>query len=642
MREAQLRLDSIELALRKLPGKLRLESIITLGLPEEWPTDVTPAMISSKVAAGELWVERASPCRLHLDPVVRSGLDMIADDSLHERRLANVIRTCSAWELLGLQLSRCPRPVDENGQHVPGSAFYITHITSNSNHLACQYTARAEIRRLTCRLWFDFTAKPANKPATRQRQQGQTAISADSGRVTRSETKRSLQQSSEDVPSQSEHLLPAEVDRSVRILVRGSLYTLLGIRKPTPRIRRLCIFESPSLLEIAPAAFNMRYLQEVIQRAPFLHSISSVLARLVDNAQSLSLRQKVTSLAMGPAEASEMRTRPVNSTQDRVIIDKHASAEGIGKMIWPVLQTRPSNTKLYLEKLPEDRFFGANVDLEPDGDCDPVHPPSQQSEIEGLPSREQVNYRMDADDTGLDLHPALHDMKDLSNDLRHYLEEPEGVPSLDGEDQRLDNSSQEHMQKFYSRVSQYGLTWQNFQQDNFDGDDDENHQDFDEEGDTAGYYKTGHYSWVPDNDNEMNNPYLGFGNDYELESEGCPYFSASFAPRTVLDHEAGIHECYSENEQERMDITASQNSESQNLDHISRIGQVFVDEFGDEYVYEESRMVGYDERYTMEDGALSGHLAPWEWDVSTRVVPWKLHAPMNHADKIHMTGETKR
>lgn len=95
MRELQLRLDSIELALRELPGKLRLESEVTLGIPDEWLIDVTPAMISCTVAAGELWVERASPCRLHIDPVVSSGLATIADDSSHERRLVNAVRTCS-------------------------------------------------------------------------------------------------------------------------------------------------------------------------------------------------------------------------------------------------------------------------------------------------------------------------------------------------------------------------------------------------------------------------------------------------------------------------------------------------------------------------------------------------------------------
>lgn len=167
-----------------------------------------------------------------------------------------------AWELLGLQLSRCPGPVDENGQHVPGSLFYITHTPNSSNHLAYQYTtARAEIRRLTCRFWFDFTTKTSNKRATRQREPVQTELSTDSTRVTRSGRKRSLPQSSENVPSQPEQLTAAEVDLSVRILVRGSLYTLLGIKKATPRIMRLRIFESPSLLEIAPAAFNMRYLQ---------------------------------------------------------------------------------------------------------------------------------------------------------------------------------------------------------------------------------------------------------------------------------------------------------------------------------------------------------------------------------------------
>ncbi|TLD10373.1 hypothetical protein PgNI_06081 [Pyricularia grisea] len=627
MREAKLPLDSIELALRSLPGKLRLESELTLGLPDEWLTGVTPAMISSKVSAGELWVERASPCRLHVDPVVTCGLSMVADESPHERRLVNAIRACSqveAWELLGLQLNRCPRPMDENGQHVPGSLFYITHLTNSSNHLVCQQTtARAEIRRLTCRLWFDFVTQPANKRATGQQEPVQKATSADSSRVTRSGTKRSMQQSSVNVPSQPEQLSSAEFDHSVMILVRGSLYTLLGIKKPTPQIRRLRSFESPSLLEIAPAAFNMRYLQEVVQRAPFLHSISSVLARLASDAQSSSLRQKVASLAMGTAEASDMQTSPVHSTQERRFTDKYDYVDGIGKMIWPVLQAGPSNTKLYLEKLPQDRASGANVDLQLNGDFNPVHDPSQQFEPEGLSSGEQGNDKVEADDAKLGLHSDLHDMDDRPSwDLRYHLDGPlhfpectqeqEGPPSLHSEDQRFDSSSREHMQIYHPRVPQYGQSWQTFQEDDSYGDDYDNDQYLDEEWDTVDYYDMGHYSWVPGNDNELASSYIGFGYDFELEAEDRPYSSSSLAPRTVLEREARILEDYFADESQRTDITASQYSRSEHIDQFEEYDQVFVDEFGDEYVYEESHMLVYDGQHTVNDDTLSSHITPWD------------------------------
>ncbi|KAI6497184.1 hypothetical protein MCOR18_000523 [Pyricularia oryzae] len=452
MRELQLRLDSIELALRELPGKLRLESEVTLGIPDEWLIDVTPAMISCTVAAGELWVERASPCRLHIDPVVSSGLATIADDSSHERRLVNAVRTCS-------------------------------------------------------------------------REPVQTELSTDSTRVTRSGRKRSLPQSSENVPSQPEQLTAAEVDLSVRILVKGSLYTLLGIKKATPRIMRLRIFESPSLLEIAPAAFNMRYLQL-------------------------------------------------------------------------------------------------------DRDSNHIHNLPQQSEMEGLPSGEQVNNKLEADDAQLGLHLVVHDMNDPdSSDLRHHLyeplqspgstQEPEGAPSLN-EDQRLGNNSQEHMQKYNSHVPKYQQTWQAFEQDDFFGDNYDTDQYIDDEEGTVGYYNAGHYSWVPDTDNEIANPYLGSGNDYEPEAEGCPYFSSSFAPPPVLENEAGILEDCFEDEPQKTDITSSQDSGSENLEQLGGYDQVFVDELGDQYVYEESHMLGNDGQYTVDNGALSSDLTPWEWDGGQR------------------------
>ncbi|KAL5934676.1 hypothetical protein ACKVWE_000921 [Pyricularia oryzae] len=392
---------------------------------------------------------------------------------------------------------------------------------------------------------------------------------------------------------------------------------------------RLRIFESPSLLEIAPAAFNMRYLQEVVQRAPFLHSISSVLARLIDDAQSSSLRQKVASLVMGTAKASGMRTRPANSTQEPRFTDKHDCVEGIGKTMWPVLQTGPSNTKLYLEKLPEDRVsIGTNVDPQLDRDSNHIHNLPQQSEMEGLPSGEQVNNKLEADDAQLGLHLVVHDMNDPdSSDLRHHLyeplqspgstQEPEGAPSLN-EDQRLGNNSQEHMQKYNSHVPKYQQTWQAFEQDDFFGDNYDTDQYIDDEEGTVGYYNAGHYSWVPDTDNEIANPYLGSGNDYEPEAEGCPYFSSSFAPPPVLENEAGILEDCFEDEPQKTDITSSQDSGSENLEQLGGYDQVFVDELGDQYVYEESHMLGNDGQYTVDNGALSSDLTPWEWDGGQR------------------------
>ncbi|TLS25161.1 hypothetical protein PpBr36_07468 [Pyricularia pennisetigena] len=639
MREAHLRLDSIELALRKLPVKLRVESELTLGLPDAWPTAVTPTMVSSMVAAGGLWVERASPCRLHVDSVVTSARGMIAEDYLHARRLANAIRACSAWELLGLQLSRCPRPVHENEQDVPGSLFYITHMTNSSSHLVYQYTERAEVRRLTCRFWFDFATKTVNKRPARQREAAQTAVSTDSRRVTRSGTKRSLTKTSENVATQSEQLSAAEIDRSVMILVRGSLFTLLGIKKPTPRIRRLRSFECPSLLEIAPAAFNMRYLQEVVQRAPFLNSISSVLARLVDNAQSPSLRQKVASLAMGTAEGSEMQIPSADSTQKEHCTDKDRYFEEVGKMIWPVLQTAPSKTKLYLEKLPEDRISDASVGLQPDGNCSPIHDPSQQSEMEGLTSGEKVHDGVEADANKLGLHLAVNDTSNQGNNRSiHRLDEPfrfpgstqesEGAPFLDGEDQSLGSNAQELMQKYYSRFPEYEQSSQAFPQDDLYGDEYESEHSFDEEGDTADYHDTCYYSWISDNDNDMASAYIGLGNDYELEAEHHPYFSSSLAPRTFLGDETGTTDYYFEDEPGRADITANQDSGSESLDHFEGYDQGFVDSFGDEYVYENSHI----------------HLTPWEWDVSIVRSLRSFKGPMNHADKtrIYGLGETRR
>ncbi|KLU80939.1 hypothetical protein MAPG_00035 [Magnaporthiopsis poae ATCC 64411] len=350
MREAHVRMCTIELGLRNLPGKLRLESSLTLALPDSWnQEDTTADSLAIAAIAGNLWVERASPCHLGVQVTISGGT--LAEEARSEGRIVEAIRRCSAWDLLGIQLSRSQRPSQEtNGDpQAPGALFYISHKSKASGHLSCHYAPRAQLRQLECRFDFDFAAPdkpkarrtaPAPPPRPKKRRS--------SARVTRPMARDTEEGSLEAALKPRQPELPtATVDQSVGILTRASLYTLLGIKKRTPRAVMLRPFQSSTLLDIAPAVWNMWYLQSIIDHAPSLQRITSVLGRLATNAQSSSLRHRVGQLG----ESSPQGEGRDNEPNGQLAATPDTSApvtditDHIGQKLWPILQSSISFRK---------------------------------------------------------------------------------------------------------------------------------------------------------------------------------------------------------------------------------------------------------------------------------------------------------
>lgn len=62
---------------------------------------------------------------------------------------------------------------------------------------------------------------------------------------------------------------PEELRRDVELLLRAALIKILGIKKVTPGVRIVRDLAGPSLMDIAPAVFNIRYLQ--VCHIPWYH-----------------------------------------------------------------------------------------------------------------------------------------------------------------------------------------------------------------------------------------------------------------------------------------------------------------------------------------------------------------------------------
>ncbi|KAL2185144.1 hypothetical protein L209DRAFT_691579 [Thermothelomyces heterothallicus CBS 203.75] len=71
---------------------------------------------------------------------------------------------------------------------------------------------------------------------------------------------------------------------------------VIGVKGATPGIKTIKSLASPSLLEIAPAVWDMQYLQAIYVRSQLIPSIAAGIGRL-RNAHSATLRRKLDNLA---------------------------------------------------------------------------------------------------------------------------------------------------------------------------------------------------------------------------------------------------------------------------------------------------------------------------------------------------------
>ncbi|EAQ86625.1 hypothetical protein CHGG_07878 [Chaetomium globosum CBS 148.51] len=105
---------------------------------------------------------------------------------------------------------------------------------------------------------------------------------------------------------------------------------LIGVRGTCPGMRTIKNLASPSLTEIAPAVWDLQYLQTMSVHAQVIPSIAAGIARL-KNARSASLRDKVDNLTRQTTIGNDgqMLADSVNEVTDE-----------IEKRLWLLCQTR--------------------------------------------------------------------------------------------------------------------------------------------------------------------------------------------------------------------------------------------------------------------------------------------------------------
>ncbi|KAK4154257.1 hypothetical protein C8A00DRAFT_42920 [Chaetomidium leptoderma] len=112
---------------------------------------------------------------------------------------------------------------------------------------------------------------------------------------------------------------------------------LIGVRGASPGMRTIKRMVSPSLIGIAPAVWDLRYLQTISVHAHVIPSIAAGIARL-GNAQSSSLREKLD-LLIRHGRLGGDNPHPVDAEVD--------ATDEVKKRLWSLCQThiRPEPMK---------------------------------------------------------------------------------------------------------------------------------------------------------------------------------------------------------------------------------------------------------------------------------------------------------
>ncbi|KAK3397314.1 hypothetical protein B0T20DRAFT_500964 [Sordaria brevicollis] len=173
---------------------------------------------------------------------------------------------------------------------------------------------RRNPRRVTRAADVKYTDIVARKPAARK---ANTSVNSDSDQVIL------LSISKEEA-------------EEMALFLDVALRKLVEVKHNSPGIK---VFSGdadfPSLIEIAPAVWNLRYLQSMTAHAKTIPTIASGVARL-RNAQAASLREKVSKLSGASGAEPPSNNSPSHAAEGNL---EEAIMKEVGKRLWTLCQT---------------------------------------------------------------------------------------------------------------------------------------------------------------------------------------------------------------------------------------------------------------------------------------------------------------
>ncbi|KAL2019134.1 hypothetical protein VTK56DRAFT_10085 [Thermocarpiscus australiensis] len=354
-------LGSIKVAGKKSSLSLTLSSSFMITLPPSWPEPPTANELCQASLAGEIWISKAGSCLVEVLTLVNDkNPDTVGFDPGVVAAVVSLSSECPVWKDIGLELrvNHASRSLPD--QHHPQASYFLHHPDLSSEMIAPSDVPSARFQGLKCEVNYglgqskhkvqtprDIAADPLSSS-----QCGPQAPPSHAYNL-RSHPKRSrkavlAQQdisvavvsspSSSDPPSEPSFdetgheslrsLAPEAMVAEMAYLLDFAFRKLIGVKRTSSGIRTVKSMPPPSLTDIAPAVWNLRYLQAISAHAQIIPSIASGIARL-RNAKSASLREKVALIS--PRKASSDDCKQVEADT--------GTTNEIKKRLWFLCQT---------------------------------------------------------------------------------------------------------------------------------------------------------------------------------------------------------------------------------------------------------------------------------------------------------------
>ncbi|KAI1456147.1 hypothetical protein F4805DRAFT_458999 [Annulohypoxylon moriforme] len=281
-------------------------SVTSLALISGLPPSRRPEEIYQLIQSKQLWLISPGVCRIQIS-VCRdqSPMGSIENDVGFLEHLADAICQCSLWATLGLTIKQEDIQYLPLYDGAPNLYFIVEHPSKSSVLLSPPHTPTARFNGIECLFRYQSVLSEVPRAVSERYDIRGTDMDTYSPDNTLHPEELSHPNTSYEDAMLSNYWSDLMVNTptsrtpqrwdDVAYFAQMALHVIIGIKKRTRGLRLFELDDRPSLLELAPAIWNARYLKAVTSHVANFPIISNILATST-RSQSSSLRQKSAKL----------------------------------------------------------------------------------------------------------------------------------------------------------------------------------------------------------------------------------------------------------------------------------------------------------------------------------------------------------
>ncbi|KAI1172331.1 hypothetical protein F4777DRAFT_516885 [Nemania sp. FL0916] len=311
----QINLKTFEVSSRAFDLSLSMTSVAFLyDVPI---LNVTQDDLLSLIQSKQLWLLPCGTCRLDVHVQLDEFDSWQKEQDGFFEFIADTIYQSSVWSQLGLSLDILDIQYHWDEGDLPNLYFSIEQPDMSSALLSPPHTSTAHIKGLECILHFKNSGRPEIICEQGQRIISDVALSSNQpGFPTGDPSDRCT----------VDAYYTVETWDNAASLIEAALCLTFGTRRRIPKLTTLELEEAPSLLDLAPAVWNSRYLKSTVSHAKHFAVISNILGSSL-RGQSPDLRSK----------GAEILQANMNSNM-RIEISTVQLESSVYRLLWSLLQ----------------------------------------------------------------------------------------------------------------------------------------------------------------------------------------------------------------------------------------------------------------------------------------------------------------